>query len=677
MKFPRFLLAVTLLFWGFQTHTLVAALPIALLLELPFFLRARWEFSDTDLNRIWDLCAVILVAMGVVIATTHDAARASFQFIEYLPFVFVPIVAAQRFGTQETLKWSVFSWFLRRQPNTATARRRADANWVYFAMCLFAASAAHDQNPYFYPGVCLLISYALFALKPGRMRLAPWLMLFVVVTIFGFFTQQGLFMLQGKVQNFFDEFIADFLKREPDQRESHTSIGKTGHVKLSGRIVMRVHPEGSPLPPALLRESTYDTYAKGVWRSIESEFGQVPIGGDEAAELLPKKAIKYSVSIARSMSSRFSPLALPHGSFELHDVGTLSAIRTNRLGFARCESTASFLNYRVDYGPGLTFDAATNAVDFIVPPSEEAVFKKIAKELNVAHMPPVEKMQAVVDYFHKNFKYTTELRATSTSRHSALESFMTMVRAGHCEYFATSATLLLRELGVPARYATGYSIQPSSTSGDTFLVRARHAHAWTVAYDSDRKIWLEVDATPPSWDEIARAEAPPWEGLSDFFSNLYFHYSKWRWSKVSYAKYFPGFLAPLIGILVWRIVRKKTSRRNLSAQPAIEHHEWPGLDSEFFALERKLHEAGLGRVENEPLLHWRERLRRQLSPTISLDRMLNLHRRLRFDPNGLNTEERAELRNEVTRLLTTFEAMRQMSRDAESKDKKITNGSHR
>ena len=94
-------------------------------------------------------------------------AKASFQFIQYLPFVFVPIVAAQRYGTQETLKWSVFSWFLRRTPDSYTARRRADVNWVYFAICLFAASAAHDPNPFFYPGMCLLVALRV-ALHPPR-----------------------------------------------------------------------------------------------------------------------------------------------------------------------------------------------------------------------------------------------------------------------------------------------------------------------------------------------------------------------------------------------------------------------------------------------------------------------------------------------------------------------------
>jgi transglutaminase-like putative cysteine protease len=420
------------------------------------------------------------------------------------------------------------------------------------------------------------------------------------------------------------------------------------------------------LPPALLREATYDSYSKGVWRSVDSEYGPVYISNDEAAQLLPNKKIKYSVRIARYLSSRYAPLALPHGVFSLRDVGTLD-IKTNRLGYARCESSASFVNYLADYGPGATFDAPPTSVDTNIPPSEEPAVAQIAKELNVMHMPPVERMQAVVDYFRQNFKYSTELRATGSAKHSALESFLTVVRAGHCEYFATSATLILRELGVPARYVTGYSVQPSSTSGDTYLVRARHAHAWAVAYDSERKQWLEVDATPPNWKEEVGEEASIWEPVSDFFSNLYFQYSKWRWSKVSYTKYMPIFLFPLVGILVWRIVSRKTSKRTAAGGTESDKHTWPGLDSEFFALEKKLHETGLGRLPIEPLLHWRERLRRELPETISLDRTLNLHRRLRFDPNGLTPQERDELRNEARRILVEFEAIRRANEEREGK----------
>lgn len=669
MKFPRYLLFLTLLFWGYETHSLVAAVPIAIVLELPMFLNARWEFSDTDLNRIWDLCAVLWVALGVIIAATNDLAKASFQFIQYLPFPFVPIVAAQRFGNQEGLKWSVFSWFLRRTPDAFTSRRRADVNWIYFAIVLFATSATHGANVVFFPGMCLLIGYALLSIRPPRMSVGGWIALFAVISVTGQFAHVGLFTLQGKVQSVFDEMISDLLKRDPDLHESHTRIGMKGRVSMSGRIVMRVHAENGTLPPSLLREAAYDTYFKGVWRSIDSVYQPVTFGADEKVDLLPKKPITYTARVSRSISSRFGHLALPHGVYTLREVGpAVSDIITNRLGFARYESEASYLTYLADYGPGATFDAPPTDTDTNVPLSEESLFSKTAAQLDLQHKTDEQKMQAVVDYFHHNFKYSADIVAVTHGNHSALESFMTEVHAGHCEYFATATTLLLRELGVPTRYVTGYALQPASRKGDTYLIRARHAHAWVIAYDKDKKLWEEVDSTPPNWDDVLDADSSMWEPLSDFCSNLYFHFSQWRWGKVSLTKYLPALLVPLISVLIWRIIRNQKSRRASNGDATdLTHYNWPGLDSEFFALEKKLHESGLGRLHNEPLLHWRDRLRRQVPSELNLDRTLNLHRRLRFDPNGLNAEERRELCREVKRLLTAFEAIRRANADSEDK----------
>src|SRR5205807_1199702 len=67
-------------------------------------------------------------------------------------------------------------------------------------------------------------------------------------------------------------------------------------------------------------------------------------------------------------------------------------------------------------------------------------------------------------------------------KESALEEFLLNSRAGHCEYFATATTLLLRAAGVPARYAVGFSVQEWSRLEQRYIVRARHAHSWTLAY---------------------------------------------------------------------------------------------------------------------------------------------------------------------------------------------------
>ena len=74
---------------------------------------------------------------------------------------------------------------------------------------------------------------------------------------------------------------------------------------------------------------------------------------------------------------------------------------------------------------------------------------------------------------------------------------------------------------------------------------------------------------------------------------------------------------------------------------------WPGLDSEFYQLERHLVARGLNRKLGEPLSEWLARSSAQAPPRTldhPLQELLYLHYRYRFDPNGLNSTERELLR---------------------------------
>jgi hypothetical protein len=66
--------------------------------------------------------------------------------------------------------------------------------------------------------------------------------------------------------------------------------------------------------------------------------------------------------------------------------------------------------------------------------------------------------------------------------------------AAHCEYFASAAVLLLRSLGIPARYVTGFLAHEAE--GGRTTVRQRDAHAWAEAW-LDGAGWVTVEATPP------------------------------------------------------------------------------------------------------------------------------------------------------------------------------------
>ena len=68
-------------------------------------------------------------------------------------------------------------------------------------------------------------------------------------------------------------------------------------------------------------------------------------------------------------------------------------------------------------------------------------------------------------------------------------------RRGHCQFFATSAAVLLRRAGHPARCVVGYASEEYDDQGATF--RGLHAHAWVEVAASDGR-WHRTDPTPGS-----------------------------------------------------------------------------------------------------------------------------------------------------------------------------------
>lgn len=79
------------------------------------------------------------------------------------------------------------------------------------------------------------------------------------------------------------------------------------------------------------------------------------------------------------------------------------------------------------------------------------------------------------------------------------EYFLTENKQGYCVHFATAATLLLRAMGVPARYAEGYIVTSDdykdSSGGAVASVKDVHAHAWVEIYKVGFG-WQPFEMTP-------------------------------------------------------------------------------------------------------------------------------------------------------------------------------------
>lgn len=121
--------------------------------------------------------------------------------------------------------------------------------------------------------------------------------------------------------------------------------------------------------------------------------------------------------------------------------------------------------------------------------------KLLTKRLTRNVQTPFEKAIILRNYLRENFQYKQFSRKVPAGREAA-DFFLFDLREGHCEYFASSLTVMARLVGLPARVATGFSPGNYNALTGYFEVHEYHAHAWTQIY-IEKMGWITFDATPP------------------------------------------------------------------------------------------------------------------------------------------------------------------------------------
>ncbi len=94
--------------------------------------------------------------------------------------------------------------------------------------------------------------------------------------------------------------------------------------------------------------------------------------------------------------------------------------------------------------------------------------------------------------------------AEPTGEEDFVEFFLNESKEGFCVHFATAEVVLLRAMGIPARYAEGYAV-PVDKSGGWVTVTDRSSHAWVEIYFNGVG-WLPFEATPAGPDAPAACE---------------------------------------------------------------------------------------------------------------------------------------------------------------------------
>ncbi len=105
----------------------------------------------------------------------------------------------------------------------------------------------------------------------------------------------------------------------------------------------------------------------------------------------------------------------------------------------------------------------------------------------------LDRINALVAFLHDG-DYRYSLKPGTAQDGNQLRHFLIESKRGYCTYFAFSLCLMLRSLGIPARVAAGFFMQPGSGALDYYPVRANMAHSWVEVFFPNYG-WMAFDPT--------------------------------------------------------------------------------------------------------------------------------------------------------------------------------------
>ncbi|MCP5151057.1 MAG: transglutaminase domain-containing protein [Ectothiorhodospiraceae bacterium] len=645
---PPLALGAALLLWAVRADALVPGVVFAVVVELARLVPWRWDLGARDFNRVADLTGLGFVALVVYQFDAHSV-RGIYEVLRWLPAVLVLITAVQVYSTADRVPYTALFLSVRRavargavpDPGTVDMRK------PFLLVCLVSAgSGSMDDRALYLPAVALIVAYVVWSARPRRAGGWTTAAALAVAIALGFAGIQGVMAARRAIEPFIMELVQDRIWNYRDPYRAYTAMGQIGRLKLSERIVLRVTPAIGVPPPGLLREATFHNFNTRLWLATQTEFAALePNAEGTAWRIGATPPSQRHAMIAAYLPRGRGLLAVPNGTFQVEELPVEDLLR-NRLGVLKVLQGPEVVEYRARYHPDASYDPPPVDSDRQIPERLRGLLADLSTSLGLDAARASDSAARLQSYFDREFRYTLELTGPDDDT-SPLEDFLLRSRAGHCEYFATATVLLLRAAGIPARYATGYSVQEWSELEQAFVVRRRHAHAWALAWIDGQ--WRDVDTTPAVWLDLESAGTPWWLSGYDLLSWLRHGWVRWRWTETAEGANALLLLAlvPLVLALAWRLSRRRRVRRDAAPGRAAAPARVAGADSELLAVVAALQARGLAREPGEPLGGWLGRLSAAGAlpeASLVLDVLLPLHRRYRHDPGGLDDAERTRLR---------------------------------
>jgi transglutaminase-like putative cysteine protease len=128
-----------------------------------------------------------------------------------------------------------------------------------------------------------------------------------------------------------------------------------------------------------------------------------------------------------------------------------------------------------------------------LPPDHDRRIDQLAVEITRGATTEVEIARRIEGHLRSAYSYTLDLQRVEDG--DPVADFLFNTRAGHCEYFASAMTLMLRSRRVPARLVNGFQMGEYNDAADVYTVRQSDAHSWVEVF-FPKHGWVAFDPTP-------------------------------------------------------------------------------------------------------------------------------------------------------------------------------------
>lgn len=262
-----------------------------------------------------------------------------------------------------------------------------------------------------------------------------------------------------------------------------------------------------------LRGFVGDTYEGTYWHRIDENDFQKNFPQEDAAWQIQNILYRYieKQGISGADSAKVKRVE-PGGEYGYIPYGFQVPNDENLVGDSYYSSAEEILEYQgyVNWSQAVGEGAAKGPESEIETAYQEYVAQQYLKiPVNglerlkaYCEQQNLNSVQEVIDFVVPTVKegrpYSMELEPVPEGKDFA-EYFFFDQKKGYCIHYATTAALMLRIMGVPARYVTGYLVTPSqfveTENGYTAEVPDSQAHAWVEVYRNG-KGWIPLEVTP-------------------------------------------------------------------------------------------------------------------------------------------------------------------------------------